>query len=124
MKRTRNQHHYAVLHCKSNKLNIQKQKLSENIRIRSHIWREIYKINPANNFTPTIIMNTAKCDKEITSLLVNEYDTLYSSVPTVQMIMRWINYIQLLMRLVCLNKDKVWWQLQLLLLNVCNNKIK
>ena len=39
MKHTRNQYHYAVRHCKSNKLNIQKQRLAENIHNSTNFWR-------------------------------------------------------------------------------------
>ena len=49
MKHTRHQYHYAVRHCKSNKLNIQKQRLAENIHNSTNFWREINQINPANN---------------------------------------------------------------------------
>ena len=81
MKGTRHQYHYAVRRCKSNKLNIQKQRLAENIHNSTNFWREIKKINPANKLSTTI-MDNANGDKEITSLLVNKYETLYSSVPT------------------------------------------
>ena len=81
MKRTRPQYHYGVRHCKSNKLNIEKQRLAENIHNSTNFWREIKKINPANKLSTTI-MDNANGDKEITSLLVNKYETLYSSVPT------------------------------------------
>ena len=81
MKRTRHQYHYAVRRCKSNKLNIQKQRLAENIHNSINFWREIKKINPANKLSTTI-MDNANGDKEITSLLVNKYETLYNSVPT------------------------------------------
>ena len=39
------------------------------------------EINPANKVSTTIVDN-ANGDKEITSLLVNKYEHLYSSVPT------------------------------------------
>ena len=78
--RTRHQYHYAVRRCKSNKLNIQKQRLAENIHNSTNFYREIKKINPANKLSTTI-MDNANGDKEITSLLVNKYETLYSSVP-------------------------------------------
>ena len=81
MKRTRHQYHYAVRRCKCNQLNIQKQRLAENIHNSTNFWREIKKINPANKLSTTI-MDNANGDKEITSLLVNKYETLYSSVPT------------------------------------------
>ena len=55
--------------------------LSENIHNSTNFWREIKKINPANKLSTTIIDN-ANGDKEITSLLVNKCETLYSSVPT------------------------------------------
>ena len=44
-------------------------------------WREIKKLNSANKLSTTI-MDNANGDKEITSLLVNKYETLYSSVHT------------------------------------------
>ena len=81
MKRTCHQYHYAVLRCKSNTLNIQKQRLAENIHNSTNFWREIKKINPANKLSTTT-MDNANGDNEITSLLVNKYETLYSSVPT------------------------------------------
>ena len=81
MKRTRHQYHYAVQCCKNNKLNIKKQRLAENIHNSYNFWREIKKINTANKLSTTI-MDNANCNKEITSLLVNKYETLYSSVPT------------------------------------------
>ena len=73
--------YYAVRRCKSNKLNIQKQRLAENIHNSTNFWREIKKINPVNKLSTTI-MDNANGDKERTSLLVNKYETLYSSVPT------------------------------------------
>ena len=81
MKCTRHQYHYAVRRCESNTLNIQKQWLAENIHNSTNFWREIKKINLANKLSTTI-MDNANGDKEITSLLVNKYETLYSSVPT------------------------------------------
>ena len=78
MKSTRHQYHYSVRRCKSNKLNIQKQGLAENIYNSTNFLREIKKINPANKLSTTI-MNNANGDKELTSLLVNKYETLYSS---------------------------------------------
>ena len=104
MKRTRHQYHYAVRRCKSDKLHIQKQRLAENIHNSTNFWREIEKINPANKLSTTI-MDHANGDKEITITLVNKYETLYSRVP---MIMRWINYIQLLTRVLCLNNYRAW----------------
>ena len=65
MKGTRHQYHYAVRRCKSNKLNIQKQRLAENIHNSTNFWREINKINPANKLS-TAIMDNANGDKEIT----------------------------------------------------------
>ena len=70
-----------IRRCKSNKLNIQKQRLAENIQNSTNFWREIKKISPANRLSTTI-MDNANGDKEITSLLVNKYETLYSSIPT------------------------------------------
>ena len=55
--------------------------MAENIHNRANFWREIKKINPANKLSTTI-MDHANGDKEITSLLVNTYETLYSSIPT------------------------------------------
>ena len=81
MKRTHHQYHYAVRRCKSNKLNIQKQRLGDNIHNSTNFWRGIKKINSANKLSTTI-MDNANGDKEITSLLVNKYETLYSSEPT------------------------------------------
>ena len=81
MKRTRHQYHYAVRRCKSNTSNSQKQRLADHIHNSTNFWREIKKINPANKLSTTI-MDNANGDKEITSLLVNKYETLYSSVPT------------------------------------------
>ena len=62
MKRTRHQYHYAVGRCKSNKLNIQKQRLAENIHNSTNFGREIKKINPANKLSTTI-MDNANGDK-------------------------------------------------------------
>ena len=81
MKHTRHQYHYAVRRCKSNTLNIQKQRVAENIHKSTNFWREIKIIISANKLSTTI-MDNANGDKEITSLLVNKYETLYSSVPT------------------------------------------
>ena len=104
--------------CKSNKLNIQKQRLVENIHNSTNFWREIKKINPANKLSTTI-MDNANGDKEITSLIVNKYETLYSSVPTDDNEMNQLHLI--------INEGLVSQQLQgivvlhLLLLNVYNN---
>ena len=81
MKRTRHRYHYAIRSCKKNKLKIQKQKLAENISNSTNFWKELKKINPANNLTTTI-MDNAQNDKEITELLLNKYETLYNSVKT------------------------------------------
>ena len=70
MKRTRHQYQFKI----------RKQRLAENIHNSTNFWREINKINPANKLSTTI-MDNANGDKEITSLLVNKYETLYSSVP-------------------------------------------
>ena len=80
IKHTCHQYHYAVRRCRSNKLNIQKQRLAENIHNSTNFWREIKKINPANKLSTTI-MGNVNVDKEITSLLVNKFETLYSSIP-------------------------------------------
>ena len=55
--------------------------MAENIHNSTNFWREIKKINPASKLSTTI-MDNANGDKKITSLLVNKYETLYSSVPT------------------------------------------
>ena len=55
MKCTRHQYHYGVRRCKSNKLNIQKQRLAENIHNSTNFWRE--KKNPANKLSTTIMDN-------------------------------------------------------------------
>ena len=39
MKRTRHQYHYAVRRCKNNIINIQKQKLAENISDSKQFWK-------------------------------------------------------------------------------------
>ena len=39
MKRTRHQYHYAVRRCKKNRINIQKQKLAENISDSKQFWK-------------------------------------------------------------------------------------
>ena len=48
MKRTRHQYHYAVRRCKKNRINIQKQKLAENISDSKQFRKELKKISPAN----------------------------------------------------------------------------
>ena len=76
--------HYTVRRCKNNKLDIHKQRWAENNHNSTNFYFnyfEIKKINSANNLS-TIIMDNVNGDKEITSLLVNKYETLYSSVPT------------------------------------------
>ena len=55
--------------------------MAVNVHNSTNFWRENEKINPANKLSTTIVDN-ANGDKEITSLLVNKYETLYSSVPT------------------------------------------
>ena len=68
MKRTRYQYHYAVRRCKSNKLNIQKQRLVENIHNCINFRRDIKKINLANKLSTTI-MDNANGDKLLEDLL-------------------------------------------------------
>ena len=43
MKRTRHQNHYVVRRCKKNRINIQKQKLAENISDSKQFWNEFLK---------------------------------------------------------------------------------
>ena len=81
MKRTRHQYHYAIRCCKKNKLNIQKQRLAENISDSTNFWKEVNKLNPSSKVTTTILDN-ANGDEEITELLFTKYKTLYNSVPT------------------------------------------
>ena len=81
MKRTRHQYHYAVRCCKKNQLNIQKQKLAENMSSSTNFWKELKKISPANKVT-TNVMDNAHGDKNVMELLLTKYKTLYNSVPT------------------------------------------
>ena len=81
MKRTRHQYHYAVCCCKKNQLNIQKQKLAENMSSSSNLWKELKKISRANQVT-TNVMDNAHGDKNVMELLLTKYKTLYNSVPT------------------------------------------
>ena len=41
MKRTRHQYHYAIRCCKKNKLNIQKEKLENNISHTKDFWKKL-----------------------------------------------------------------------------------
>ena len=81
MKRTRHQYHYAVRCCKKNQLNIQKQKLAENMSSSANFWKELKKISPANKVT-TNVMDNAHGDKNVMELLLTKYKTLNNSVPT------------------------------------------
>ena len=81
MKRTRHQYHYAVRCCKKNHLNIQKQKLAENMPSSTSFWKELKKISPANKVTTNVMDNTHG-DKNVMELLLTKYKTLYNSVPT------------------------------------------
>ena len=81
MKRTRHQYHYAVRCCKKNQLNIQKQKLAENMSSSTNFWKELKKISPANKVT-TNVMDNAHGDKNVMELLLTKYKTLYNSVST------------------------------------------
>ena len=81
MKRTRHLYHYAVCCCKKNQLNIQKQKLAENMSISTNFWKELKKISPANKVT-TNVMDNAHGDKNEMELLLTNYKTLYNRVPT------------------------------------------
>ena len=56
MKRTRHRYHYAVRCCKRNKLNIQKQKLADNVSYSTEFWKEVNKLNTANKITTLTII--------------------------------------------------------------------
>ena len=62
-------------------LNIQKQKLAENMSSSTNFWKELKKISPANKVT-TNVMDNAHGDKNVMELLLTKYKTLYNSVPT------------------------------------------
>ena len=81
MKRTRHQYHYAVRRCKKNRINIQKQKLADNISDSKQFWKELKKISPANKIVTTV-MDNAIGDIQITDVLKHTYNYLYNSVPT------------------------------------------
>ena len=70
MKRTRHQYHYVVRCCKRNKLNIQKQKLAENVSNSTEFWKEVNKLITANKMT-TLTMDDANGENNITELLLN-----------------------------------------------------
>ena len=72
------QYHYAVRCCKRNKLNIQKQKLAENVFNSTEFWKEVNKLNTAIKMT-TLNMDDANGENNITELLLNKYKY---SVPT------------------------------------------
>ena len=94
MKRTRHQYHYAVRCCKKQKLEVQKQKLAENISHSTRFWKEINKLNPTSK-TLSNSIDDANRSKEISNLFQNivhlygmpaskyeKYRRLYNSVPT------------------------------------------
>ena len=81
MKRTRHQYHYAVQCCKKQKLEVQKQKLAENISHSTRFWNEINKLNPSSK-TMSNSIDDANGSKEISNLFYEKYRRLYNSVPT------------------------------------------
>ena len=62
-------------------LNIQKQKLAENMSSSTSFWKELKKVSPANKVT-THVMDNAHGDRNVMELLLTKYKTLYNSVPT------------------------------------------
>ena len=81
MKRTRHQYHYAVRCCKSRKLELQKQKIADNVSNGTVFWKELSKLNPTNKVSSNQI-DDASGSIEISKLFHDKYRLLYSSVPT------------------------------------------
>ena len=67
--------------CIKNQVNIQKQKLAENMSSSTNFGKELKKISLANKVT-TNVMDNAHGDKNVIKLLLTKYKTLYNSVPT------------------------------------------
>ena len=81
MKRTRHKYHYTVRLIKTNKINLQKEKLTEHFSDSISFWNNVKNINPVNKTLPNVVDNK-NGSHEITKLFVNKYKTLYTSVPT------------------------------------------
>ena len=79
IKHTRHQYHYAVRRCKNNIINIEKQKLADNISDSKQFWKE-FKKSPANKIVTTVMDNAIR-DIQITEVLKHKYKSLYNSLP-------------------------------------------
>ena len=84
MKRTRHSYHYAVRRLKKDKINIQKQRLTENLSNNTTFWNQINEINSISKNLPNIV-DKAESASKISKIFQNKYVTyyiLYSNVPT------------------------------------------
>ena len=81
MKRTRHKYHYTVRRIKKNKMNLQKEKLTEHLYDSNVFWRSLKNINPVNKTLPNVVDNK-NGSHEINKLFVQKYKTLYTSAPT------------------------------------------
>ena len=88
-----NPDHYAVRCCKSRKLELQKQKIADNVSNGTVFWKELSKLNPTNKgyiYRAACIINLIRTNQiddasgsiEISKLFHDKYRLLYSSVPT------------------------------------------
>ena len=71
IKRTKHQYHYAVCHCRRNKLVIQKETLARNINKSRSFWTELKKINLTSKLIFSSIGN-ANSSTEITRLFYDK----------------------------------------------------
>ena len=81
MKRTRHTYHYTVRRLKINKVNVCFFKLPATFSNSKEFWRDIKTINAANKSLPTIV-DSKEGISEITHILNNKNEALYTSVPT------------------------------------------
>ncbi len=81
MKRTRHKYHYAVRRLKKDKIDIQKQKLADNLCDSKVFWRNLKNLNPVSKTLP-IVVDKKQGASEISKVFVQKYQSLYTSVPT------------------------------------------
>ena len=72
MKKPRHQYHYAVRCCKSRKLELQKQKIADNVLNGTVFWKELSKLNPTNKVSSNQI-DDASGSIEISKLFHDKY---------------------------------------------------
>ena len=81
MKRSRHTYHYSVRCVKNNKINIQKQRLADSFSDNTNFWKNVSYLNQANKSLPDVVDKASGC-KQVSSVFLEKYKTIYTSVPT------------------------------------------